>query len=270
MRTEVSLPSWLDSLIFNELGANYCRSNADMTVIDWDKTQILNYLGTYFPRSFAESMCIYSEFIPSSCSSFLEKEHLDVLDFGCGTGGEIIGLLLVLNSRLPNLKSVTVKAIDGNIHAIKLLRKVIDALSSRLRYSIELEESPITIDDFYDMSILDVILSKQYDIVMSFKAVCEFVTKQQFEDHNAYEQISRVLLPKLAHTGIMLLVDVSTYSNVSQDWLPNMMDRGLLANGCRIIAKNPGNNMSFYVSHSRHTRDLTKIAWRLIQGQTNC
>ena len=57
-----------------------------MTVIDWDKTQILNYLGTYFPRSFAESVCIYSEFIPSSCSSFLEKEHLDVLDFGCGNG----------------------------------------------------------------------------------------------------------------------------------------------------------------------------------------
>lgn len=267
MNTDVILPAWLDSLIFEKLGANYCRTNADMTVIDWDKGKILNYLGTYFPRSYAESFSIYSKYLPVSFPSFAEKEHLDILDFGCGTGGEIIGLLLVLNDKYPNLKSVTVKGLDGNVHAIRLLRKVCDELYSRLHYSLLLEESPIKIDDFYDMSILDGILSsKQYDIIMSFKAICEFVTKQQFEEHNAYAQISRTFKSKLASGGMMLLVDVTTYSDVSQEWLPNMMDAGLEATGCKVIAKNIGYNMEFHVTHSRHNHDLTKVAWRIIQG----
>jgi hypothetical protein len=55
----VTLPNWLNELIFETLGAKYCRSNADMTVIDWDKNDILNYLGTYFPRSYAEAYTIF-------------------------------------------------------------------------------------------------------------------------------------------------------------------------------------------------------------------
>ena len=48
MLNSVTLPQWLDHLIFEELGAKSCRSNSDMTVIDWDKKDVLNYLGTYF------------------------------------------------------------------------------------------------------------------------------------------------------------------------------------------------------------------------------
>lgn len=48
MLDNLCLPSWLDQLIFTDLKANYCRSNSDMTVIDWDKKDVLNYLGTYF------------------------------------------------------------------------------------------------------------------------------------------------------------------------------------------------------------------------------
>lgn len=63
MVSSIKLPQWLDNLIFDELGAKYCRANADMTVIDWDKNDVLNYLGTYFPRSYAESYCIFSDFL---------------------------------------------------------------------------------------------------------------------------------------------------------------------------------------------------------------
>lgn len=62
MQTSVNLPKWLDDLIFSKMGAKYCCSNADMTVIDWDKSDILNYLGTYFPRSFAEAYCIFTSY----------------------------------------------------------------------------------------------------------------------------------------------------------------------------------------------------------------
>ena len=59
---EVHLPKWLDEYIFTQLKANYCPSCSDMTVIDWDKSNVLNYLGTYFPRSYAEAYCIFKRF----------------------------------------------------------------------------------------------------------------------------------------------------------------------------------------------------------------
>ena len=65
-----------------------------MTNIDDDKAKTLNYLGTYFPRSYAESYCIFSEYFKSNNSDFADKEELSIFDFGSGTGGEIIGLLI--------------------------------------------------------------------------------------------------------------------------------------------------------------------------------
>ena len=79
MQNTVILPQWLDNLIFDRLGAKYCRSNADMTVIDWDKNDVLNYLGTYFPRSYAESYCIFSEFFKSIPQQFADKRELHIL-----------------------------------------------------------------------------------------------------------------------------------------------------------------------------------------------
>ena len=49
MAINVNLPQWLDEYIFGDLKANYCCSNSDMTVIDWNRSNVLNYLGTYFP-----------------------------------------------------------------------------------------------------------------------------------------------------------------------------------------------------------------------------
>ena len=58
MTNNILLPQWLDNLIFNELNAKYCPSFSTMTNIDDDKEKTLNYLGTYFPRSYAESYTI--------------------------------------------------------------------------------------------------------------------------------------------------------------------------------------------------------------------
>ena len=76
------IPHWLDSYIFDNLGAKYCKSNSDMTVIDWDRGEILNYLGTYFPRSYVEARSIFTV---DTLISLASKQELSVLDFGCGT-----------------------------------------------------------------------------------------------------------------------------------------------------------------------------------------
>ena len=186
MQDRVTLPQWLDHLIFEQLGAKYCRANADMTVIDWDKSDVLNYLGTYFPRSYAESYCIFSEFFRSHPNVFEGKTEVSIFDFGCGTGGEIIGLLTAISEKIPSICKVNISALDGNFHSLRLFEKVFNTYKRRCRIEIELKLIPIKIEDFYDLSILDTIIPCGLDIFMSFKAICEFVTKERFEQQNAY------------------------------------------------------------------------------------
>ena len=261
----VTLPNWLDELIFETLGAKYCRSNADMTVIDWDKNDILNYLGTYFPRSYAEAYTIFSSFLRTNPNYLSDKKSISLFDFGCGTGGEIIGLLTAISECRKNITDVKVVAFDGNQHALRLYESVLDTFRNKERIQITNRIAPIEIDDFYDLEILDSVLREDYDLIISFKAICEFVTKQRFEEVNPYKHIAETFLPKLKDDGLMLLVDVTTYNDTSQEWLPKMMDAGLRECDCRIIAQNEGYNQAYYVTHSRKRDDVSKEAWRMIK-----
>ena len=45
------------------------------------------------------------------------------------------------------------------------------------------------------------------------------------------------------------------------------MDKGLANAGVSVIARNPYNNASFIVNHSRQHGDVSKIAWRLIKNK---
>lgn len=262
------LPDWLDSYIFNKLGAKYCRSNSDMTVVDWDKDDILNYLGTYFPRSFAESYRIFTKFFNDNKGQYIEQVSISIFDFGCGTGGEIIGLLLALIDNRSNIKEVNILAFDGNKHALRLYENIIKSLKDKTSIDIYSNVIPCKIDDFYDLDIIDsVVGDRKFDFILSFKAVCEFVTKQCFERNNPYKHIAELLLPKLTTSGVILLVDVTSYNDVSQEWLPNMMDNGLRNAGCIIIDRNPRYNHQFKVSHSKNQLDISKVAWRMLKNK---
>lgn len=264
MQNNVILPQWLDNLIFEQLGAKYCRSNADMTVIDWDKKDILNYLGTYFPRSYAESYCIFSEYFKNHPEKYSNRSELSIFDFGCGTGGEIIGLLTVLDEQLPNLRKVRIVALDGNQDALLLYEKILAAY--QLKTSILIDSNPAHLHiNFYKLEVLDGIMRECFDIIISFKAICEFVTKKQFEEKNAYEHLARFLLPKLSRDGFLLFEDVTTYNDSTEEWLPKTMDRGVSAIHCNVIAQNTGYNQTYYITHSHKQNDISKVAWRIIK-----
>ena len=265
MVTSVQLPQWLDNLIFEQLGAKYCRSNSDMTVIDWDKNDVLNYLGTYFPRSYAESYCIFREFFHNYPNQFENKEEISIFDFGCGTGGEIIGLLNAISECLPQIDNVHIVAMDGNYHSLRLFENIIAEYAKRSRQCLNQRLIPLTIDDFYDLRVMNSVMSGDFDVFMSFKAICEFVTKECFEHQNAYSHITNTFLPRIKIDGIMVLADVSTYNNVSQEWLPRMMDVGIAQSQSLVLLKNEGYNQTFSVTHKKRTNDISKIAWRIIQ-----
>ena len=235
-----------------------------MTVIDWDKSDMLNYLGTYFPRSYAEAYCIFNYCFGTYYNKISDQEEISILDFGSGTGGEIIGLVTVLSERFPQLNKLKITPLDGNGFALHLFDCILSETRKHISIDLEGISSPIHIEDFYDLSILDRVIYGEYDIIISFKAICEFVTKQQFERQNAYEHIVKFLMTKLSKCGLLLLVDVTTYNNTSNEWLPMMLDQGIVNANAKIVERNLGYNQTFQVTHSHKANDVSKVAWRLM------
>lgn len=267
MPNVVTLPKWLDDLIFNKLGASYKRLNQNMTNINDGELETLNYLGTYFPRSFVESICIFSRLFSKKLLDLSSKTEISIFDFCCGTGGEIIGLLSVLISDFPNIKKVVIKAFDGNPIALGKYEEIQKEFSSKTNVEIDYKIIPIRLDDLYDLETLDSAIKDKFDIVMTFKAINEFVSIKRFEEKNPYSHIASSLIKKVVEEGILLFVDIPVKAGQSQEWLTRMMDRGL--SNYDIVDRNSGYYDSFTVSHSIIPNDLSKVAWRLIVNKPN-
>ena len=262
----VRLPVWLDSFIFDELHARYAPSCMNMTVIDWGREDILRYLGTYFPRSFAESYSIFSSYFAQS-KYLSSKKSLSVFDFGCGTGGELIGLLMALQEQSDRAMPIKVHALDGNIHAVRILERIIEKFRKVSNVNVEMRLAPLTIDDFYDLDVIRNVLHEGCDVFLTFKAICEFVTKEQFERRNPYTHVLKTFRPWLNSGAITCLADITTYNDTVREWLPKMMDKGVVDACFQVLGRNGGFNEAFSVSHSRRICDQSKIAWRLLANK---
>ena len=56
-----NLPDWLHDFIYNDMGGSYEPDKAAFqNNLFSDEEKNRKYLGTYFPRSFTESYCIFS------------------------------------------------------------------------------------------------------------------------------------------------------------------------------------------------------------------
>lgn len=259
----VMLPKWLDDLIFGILSAKYSKKNKDLVVLEWEKDEVLCYLGTYFPRSFAESYHIFSNYFFKYKCQYQDKASISLFDFGCGTGGELIGFIVAISEILPNIKVIELRALDGNVHELRYLEIILKEVASITGIQIESRLMPIVIEDFYDMKVVTDVITQKYDFVISFKAICEFVTKKQFEERNPYEHVINTFLPKLSDEGIVCIADITTYNDVSNEWLAKMLDKASDACDVAILERNQGYNEEFIVSHSLKKYDRSKIAWRL-------
>lgn len=260
----ITLPKWLDKLIYEDFGASYETQNRDLVVLHWNREQILKYLGTYFPRSFAEAYIIFRNFFATHRNTYAGTTELSLFDFGCGTGGELVGFIVAVAAELPDVNKIVIDTLDGNPHALRCLEKILPTVKMQTGITLQLNIKPITIDDYYDLKQVEQILNEEYDFIITFKAICEFVTMQQFDEQNPYEHFLKTFLPRLSLNGIICIVDITTRNKVANEWLPNMMDKG--AKSCinaNLVCKNENYNVSYFVSHSRKSSDVSKVTWRM-------
>lgn len=281
----IEFPAWLDKIIFDDFKAVYEPRPMDV-VYNPDHTYefVKLYLGTYFPRSFAEAYGIVTSLMKNDKykQSFYDSHEINVLDFCCGTGGEIIGLLVALNDNLTNLKRVNINAYDANPDAIRFLYHITESIkrASKFRFEIHVNSQCIYIESEQEIQDVVNMSNLQYHFIMSFKAINEFVQHRTFNENNPYELIVSYFSPLLNDKGAFIISDVTTKVSNGTLYYPQMMNSGInkflknsqqyksiVPNTCYCYeSRCSGCYMQdvFYVSHSKRNNDISKVAYRII------
>lgn len=280
------LPQWLDNIIYNKFEAIYEPHPQDVVYNPDQPYEFVRvYLGTYFPRSYSEAYCIVNNLLENSnfYASISALEEINILDFCCGTGGEIIGLIDVLQSNLPHLKRINIDAFDANPDAIRFLYHLMETVveSGHVNLSININPQGLFVSSEQELSELVNLTNVQYHFVVSFKALNEFVQHGTFANKNVYSLVSSNFLPLLSDVGVFILSDVTTKLNDSAIFYPQVLNVGINS----IV--NSGNNEFktlypypcyfnevacngcymqdvFTVSHSKKKNDVSKVVYRVI------
>lgn len=289
-KSETYMPNWLDDYVFNTLNARYNPDHVRHEYnLDLNKQELLTYLGTYFPRSYSEAINILSEISQKSeaiQNLLVNKAEISILDFGCGSGGEIYGTLSYIESTCQNIKSVKILAIDGNQGALRLFEQIMSEYIKHSRLHIEYIIGPVFIESQEDLTLISSVLTNEYDLIISFKAICEMVAKEHING-NAYKFTAQILAEHLAQNGILIIEDVTIKNEKLGLFLPNYMNDGINefirdSNGRfkSILPLCCGSNEKtcttgcfkkevFEVSHSRKNNDISKIFYRVIIKDIN-
>lgn len=280
----ITLPQWLDKIIFDDFGAVYEPKPTEV-VYNPDQSYdfVKLYLGTYFPRSYAEAYGIVSKLLSLDdfVNHFNGLEEINILDFCCGTGGEIIGTIVALQSHLPLLKRVNVDAFDANADAVRFLYHLMESVNKTDEIKVEININPQCIFIASEQEIQDIVnmTNFQYHFMMSFKAINEFVQHKTFET-NAYELVASHFFPLLSQYGVFIMTDVTTKLNNSPLFYPQLMNSGLnnyiRSSSCykSIVPAACFNHEAycdgcfmqdtFYVTHRKKNNDISKVVYRVV------
>ena len=136
----VSLPAWLSRYIYQELGGYYrpdfswASENADNTHAD-----NIRYAGTYMVRTYAEVQRITQQIDDRTLFFKINQPSVvRVMSVGCGTGGDITGLVQALSTIYPNAEFRLVLA-DANIDAIGICREMLNRARCDGELRVEIE-----------------------------------------------------------------------------------------------------------------------------------
>lgn len=278
--SETVLPPWLDNILYNELNAVYAPEHKRYEYnLDLNEAELKVYLGTYFPRSYAEMFCIVDNLMQNERirKSFTQDE-VNVLDLGCGTGGELVGLMVALSKYLSN-ENISVMAIDGNGGALTLLEKIVERFSNRDRkHHVKLVTSCVAINGERDLCKF-IAEMKRFHFILCDKVVCELMAKGILSS-DAYGTMARELSPHLHENGLLIMLDVTTRDIRTGLFYPQLMNRSIneyVRNDKAIETLLPLScahnevckdlcfmQQSFIVSHSRKANDESKVCYRIL------
>lgn len=221
------MPEWLYEYIFETIGATekpnpkeFCKNLHS----DDEKNRI--YLGTYFPRSFAESYCIHNNLFTYEpyIRSIQGKKKMTILSVGCGTGGDVLGVLCAMANNLPSIGEVEIVAYDGNNIAIDYLVDLTSLVPLKSKFLIKHSCVPLPITCREDLNHYMEHMGEGFDLITSFKFVNELMDVGIL-DKKSFEVLAELLAPKLNKTGLLTILDVT--DKHQGEWQSKNMNGGL-------------------------------------------
>jgi len=279
MQIDIKLPSCLENLIFNKFQAkhepDYSKFNKNL---DLNDEEVKIYLGTYFPRSYAESYCIYKDLLSNKIINeiYSKKTEINILDIGSGSGGNLIGLLFALKENLPQNININIFTIDGNQKALEILNKIVFKIQAKYSLNINPQSQFITfnsINELYQNSKL--YLDDNYDFIITSKMINELLEN----DKNAYYDFCDNFTNHLSKDGFLTLIDVTM--KVNSKFLPIILNNQLnqfvkdnknfktiIPTSCHLYEDSCKEqcftNNIFSISHKEKQNDISKITYRVL------
>ena len=289
MVSVVTLPQWLDDCLFRQLGATYHQEydEAEYTLPS-DEPRVKGYLGTYFPRSFCEVICIAANLFHNQDyysllkSRVMFNKEINILDIGCGTGGDIVGLLMVLDHYLPKDVKFNVYAFDGNEFALKYMDRAVSAFAAEVHPATEIVyKEQHVIQGSYDFPLMALsVAGTEFDYILCCKMCGELRSRHVIDQ--PYSEVASTFSARLKDSGVMLILDVTSKPDGCDKYLPREMNSELnsfiASNGGfgtmapKPCGERPGcagdcyMQKRFVVSHSgcSYNQDLSKVCYRII------
>lgn len=286
--THADLPEYIDRYIFDSLNARYAPDPVAFSDnLTHRKQDVLVYLGTYFPRSYAESFCIFSNMLqnPTILTELQEKRELNLLSVGCGTGGDLLGLLSLITKKLPDVEEVTIHATDGNREALSILEKICSNLSPHWPFQLNVNIHTQIFEEKINAEFLENI-EKKFDFILSFKMLGELLRNSD-TCKDSYYDFCKEFLPHLSQKGICVILDVTTPAGNGK-YLPMLLNaqinnalrelhlyKTLLPLPCNLYGSTCNisdcfSQKNFTVTHSRCKEDKSKVCYRVIAHKDFC
>jgi hypothetical protein len=210
MKTDTILPNWLDGVLFDALGGrhepNWQRFERNL---DLNEDEVKIYLGTYFPRTYAEAFCIFDSLLANDeySAAWSKKTEASILDLGTGTGGNLVGLLTALAKHCPRLRRVSVHGFDGNPLALEAAKTILSSFLCQAPFIVDAtfrEHRILSLNDLPSPERND------YDFITSFKMGGEIVSSGIGVADDFYHQFLVAYATLLSATGLLILLDVTT------------------------------------------------------------
>lgn len=276
-KSKTVLPHWLDKKIFNDHQAIYAPEHERYEYnLNLNDEELRVYLGTYFPRSYAEMFCIVDNLLQNKClKETLKQDEISVLDCGCGTGGEILGLITAIGKYFPHAK-INITAIDGNDGALAILKDLVDSNPNK-DVQVALSTFSQTLSSVEDVERLA--FEKRYHFVLCDKMVCELISKEVLPT-NAYAIMAKKLTTFLHENGLLIMLDVTTKDEHSGYFYPQLMNYAIndyirksrtietllpLSCACHDECKDfCFIQQTFNVSHSHKSNDESRVCYRVL------
>lgn len=275
------LPTFIDQYIFNKLGAKYAPDFEKFNKnLEHNKEEVLEYLGTYFPRSFAESYLIFNNIFTNKTISniYPKQEDINILDIGSGTGGNLSGLLYSFIEQFGTNFNFNIFVVDGNQEALQILGRIVQKFQLEYDLRISIRSNYITFETICDLyQEVKQHFEVKFDFIISSKMINEIIA----QDRNAYYDFYEYFIDELKDKGLLMLIDV-TAKIKEWDYLPIILNKQtnkfitnykedyktLIPTSCSVheinCTHNCFSNQLFSLTHSNKQNDLSKITYRVI------